>query len=450
MESEEILQVRSDIKKWEYAFKEKNDRPPSKSDIKANVTIRSLYQKYKVLKSGGNPNKHIKRESSKTSGSSSFKDQASPFRDEKNQVVEIKISSDTEDSNDKSDHQNNNKSTNIENTSIIPFSELGPTPQANGKVLSIFDVRLTPPESSPLKSKSGTTANQSVHTSTNDIPFVEFRTPTRAKKLDLARTPTTASKRKESVFSKLRSLSEQDKMPSEADQNDHRRLQDTTNIPTEMETPRYLGRHNKKFELANPSTSHHNLPSSPFNIEVSPSKTPMEVTPVRNSVVDFSVSPSPLKPHRFISRRLSDVFNEIKAIEQSDISTGIDSIIEDINEDEEEEEGDLDPTTRPYKKRHIKRTTRNWKMKPVSEDADKDRIGKKDIHIEIKKMEEKERGTLNSYITSDVESEEDDKPLKAKHVPGVKQVKPVRMNYQRLKINDPRSKAFKRRGNFRR
>ncbi|ABN65256.2 predicted protein [Scheffersomyces stipitis CBS 6054] len=336
MSSVEMEQLKTVIKKWEYSFREKNDRLPSKSDIKANADIHKLYSKYRALKSGGHSS-HSKR---------------------------------------------NYENEDIESDLIPTVRELGPTPQANGKVLSIFDMRMTPPESSPLKSRQ-TSAN----------PFTEFKTPTKVRvKHELRNTPTRTDRGKESIFNKLKNLSTE---------NNH------------LETPK-----KKETQL---------------------------VTPTRNPVIDFSVSPSPLKSHRFFTKKLTDVFHEIKAMENSDELEIEENEEEDIHEDID---NDNDGNQKPRRKKFtMKRTTRRWKMKPtIQANVDGDSIAKKNIHDEIKKLDDKQKTDLEAYMASDDESEEE--PIivkKAKPQSGAKKIKPMSNNYQRLKINDPRSKAFKRR-----
>lgn len=422
MSSVEMEQLKTVIKKWEYSFREKNDRLPSKLDIKANADIHKLYLKYRALKSGGHSS-HSKRNVSSGFKAAQPVHNSPPPETSDERGVEIMLESEI------AEYENED----IESDLIPTVRELGPTPQANGKVLSIFDMRMTPPESSPLKSRQ-TSAN----------PFTEFKTPTKVRvKHELRNTPTRTDRGKELIFNKLKNLSTE---------NNHletpKKKETQLGIDTQLVTPMYLGRTNKKFEFANGTSiidSNENISSSPFVVQEMTPRVTVEVTPTRNPVIDFLVSPSPLKSHRFFTKKLTDVFHEIKAMENSDELEIEENEEEDIHEDID---NDNDGNQKPRRKKFtMKRTTRRWKMKPtIQANVDGDSIAKKNIHDEIKKLDDKQKTDLEAYMASDDESEEE--PIivkKAKPQSGAKKIKPMSNNYQRLKINDPRSKAFKRR-----
>lgn len=99
----DITQVKKTIKQWEALFLKKNNRPPTKSDVRKDPTVRLLYQTYNDLKRG----------------TTSVRAATTPRKEKPKEI-------------------------------LLP-DELGPTPQANGRVLSLFDHQLTPPRSSPLK-----------------------------------------------------------------------------------------------------------------------------------------------------------------------------------------------------------------------------------------------------------------------------------------------------------
>ncbi|KAF6067051.1 DNA replication and checkpoint family protein [Candida albicans] len=111
----DIVEIKSKIKEWEYAFRKQHNKLPSKADIKDDVEIHKLYSLYKSIKSG---------------------QQQKPSKQETvNEPASVQSSP-------------------VKRNDYSPRGELGPTPQANGRVLSIFDLKMTPPDSSPLKHKS--------------------------------------------------------------------------------------------------------------------------------------------------------------------------------------------------------------------------------------------------------------------------------------------------------
>ncbi|RLV95213.1 DNA replication regulator SLD2 [Spathaspora sp. JA1] len=316
----DVSEVKRQIKNWEYEFKKLHNRLPSKSDVKQNSQISKLYSLYKSIK-----NK-----------------QQEPI---------------------------------LSPQKPPPDVELGPTPQANGKVLSIFDFKLaSPPESSPLKRKS-----------TNIMPPPEspikkiqpqMQTPTKPKTTGFL----TPSKKPKSI---------------------------------NFETPDYLSR------------------------GMSRTLDPTTPTSGRKSNFAFSVSPSPLKINRF-NKKLAQVYN---ASVEPDLDEDPDMGIPEMSDEEEDLETE-EPNT--YKKKKTqKRSTRRGKLAPVSLDEGSTLEGV-NVQQEITKMEQQERKRLEAYINSDDEYEEEDKHVVV-DTTGKKTRKPVADNYKRLKINDARSRNFKRR-----
>ena len=111
----DIIEIKLKIKEWEYAFRKQHNKLPSKADIKDDVEIHKLYSLYKSIKLG---------------------QQQKPSKQETvNEPASVQSSP-------------------VKKNDYSPRGELGPTPQANGRVLSIFDLKMTPPDSSPLKHKS--------------------------------------------------------------------------------------------------------------------------------------------------------------------------------------------------------------------------------------------------------------------------------------------------------
>lgn len=334
--SDDIFKVKQQIKDWEHKFKVRHGRLPSKVDVHDNPKIKALYSKYKSTK----VSKHVSTTKDKPTSNSDA--------DEK------------------------------ENMFPTPNGELGPTPQANGRVLSIFDFQLTPPESSPLKKRS--TNAPDVENDIDSIP--PDATPVKSKRRLSFSTPTKASSESSptTISKKLQQAAE---------------------------TPRYLK-----------STA----------------------TPIFNkNVVNFLISPSPLKPNR-LGRKLMDVYNmSIKKMDHRDAEDLID--IKEVAESDE-----VASDSQPIVKRKTqKRQTRRSKMapRPILEIDSSDEV---DVQQKMSNLEERERAALAAYMNSDSESESD--VLENGHMHGspVKKTrKPIAQNYKRLKINDPRSRRFKQR-----
>lgn len=386
MPSEEtVLQLRQRIKNWEYEFHKTHQRVPTKLDIKANGEIYKLYKTYRYI-----------RES---------KSGLQKSEDKTRKGINIELDDAAEDSSD----------VEIEN-----ITELGPTPQTNGKVLSIFDLRMTPPHSSPLKRKLVNNLDE------DDV----FKTPTKTKSIvnNLENPPRL------SISQQLLSIA--NKTPTK------------TPRQAVVETPSYLGRINNR----NSGVSLENSPPM-FKIPPSPSKlkTPTKPPPP----INFLVSPSPLKLHRFINKKLSQVFNDFKQIQQNQqnlqIDQEFDKLIQEVgaNDGLLADEHDERVSSR-RKQKTQKRSTRRWKIKPKESVNDgEDTLNNKNLHNEIKKIETETVDALNNLGKSDDEnyvSSDSDEEYQHQDQSNTKgMVKPISNNYKRLKINDPRSKRFKNR-----
>jgi DNA replication regulator SLD2 len=331
----------------------------------------------------------------------------------------------------------------IENGSANTMvTELGPTPQANGKVLSILDQRMTPRNSSPLKRKL-----TNIVIEENNI----FKTPTKVRLNQVVATDSTPGgsygTAKMTLSEKLMSIANKTpsktpiKTPSKTAKN---------SIP---HTPNYLGKMNLKFDFEpiQVSPTKVNRPTSPIKLH-SPNKVQTPTKPP--SSINFQVSPSPLKLHRFLSKKISEVFNDFKAIQDKPFDH------EYVEQDEEEmkfssqvEVCDADEPSTPIKKRQKtqKRSTRRWKIKPREDITDgNDSLANKDIHNEIDKLNEKKLQELSTLVEikdeEEVESSESDDEYHHQSQTDTKgKIKPHSVNYQRLKINDPRTKRFKNR-----
>lgn len=416
----EVQDVKYQIKKWEHEFRKHNNRVPSKQDIKLHPEIRNLYKSYQNSKGSSIKNPPTESVESTVKATIDSKD-----------LVDIQIS---EILTDVEDHVESGL-----DTTTTKQAELGPTPQANGKVLSIFDFRLTPPESSPLKGK----VSRHLPPPSNDI-FSHLPPPASN---DIFKTPTKTTRVKDiqihsemkgiSLTSKFQSLSNKPETP-------------TKNVPifTGLETPQYLGKNNKKFDFNIPPNTE--ISSSPISM-ASPSKpfSGVFVTPTKSSIPTFLISPSPLKPHRFLNKKLSDVFNDFKIIqEENSTNSGEQNVFEDAQESETE--GD-ENTVKRRKKFTQKRTTRRFKMKPRLAEETSDKLVRKNVHKEIAKLTKAQFEEIDAamkteeILSEEPESDSDQEYVKQDPNETKGMVKRSYNNFQRLKINDPRSKAFKRR-----
>ncbi|CAK9436269.1 uncharacterized protein LODBEIA_P08270 [Lodderomyces beijingensis] len=362
----DIVKVKQDIKNWEHSFTDAHRRLPSKADINDNADIKNLYALYKSLKSGKPPRA------------------VSKSRPEQ----------------DKLESKNSNR----EDVPATPKGELGPTPQANGRILSIFDMKWTPPESSPLKHKiPDATLEHSPSLLVDSMPELKgtteengnhtFATPTKKPK-SINATPSNTAKRKLNF--------------------------------SDIETPRYM-----KTSLSTPSFA----------------KT-------TSNVVEFQVSPSPLRPQKMF-KKLTDVYKasieDPVCFEESDAAGNVPA--EKNPEDSVEveggalaaEEASSDSKVHLKKSKTQKRQTRRSKMAPRPTDEAQS-LEHVNIREEIACLDERQKKSLLGYINSDSEDEEHDvDPSHANQSPVKRTRKPMAENYKRLKINDPRSRRFKQR-----
>lgn len=423
----EIDICRRQIKDWERAFAVDSGRPPSKADIKANTVIRKAYKRYQQLK-----------------GKAKKPEQSKLIAKETNDLVNVVFSDDSD----------------VEPIEPAHNAELGPTPQANGKVLSLFDMVPSPPESSPLKTRNLGIPEAQLpkdlehYLSTyqiNDLPVKKasmspiknlssdsiFKTPTKAVK-PLSFSNLTPSRSSVSISTRLQMAAQQSPNKSASG----------------LETPLYLGKVNSRFSFDAGSPTKLKEEKSPTKATTysgSPLKTPL------HSSINFQVSPSPLKSQRILSfgsgKRVSTLFNELQNIvkdetyEAQKLELEEELLNQEADEDESNNAEDEYMNRKRRKAKTQKRTTRRWKMKPREDGLTDEVFDGKDVHEELRKISEINQKELIGTITSEDESESDEelperlvnkKPASTKFVP-------VSNNFKRLKINDPRAKKFKQR-----
>lgn len=448
---ESITQLKQAIKVWEHDFQRSNNRIPSRLDIKVDPKVYELYKTYKILKTKTNNVRNIEDKK---------------ILESANPGIDINMSESQSDVEDIEEFNENSDSSQLKNQD----TELGPTPQANGKVLSILDIRLTPPDSSPLKNKIGSRGTEVYSKEKEEVPEDTFKTPTktRVNRINLLElTPTNnRGARNKSLTQKL----EQASYAKNARIEVHTPEGNKVSLLQNMETPQYLAKVNNKFnfDMDDDSNDKDNVVAegSPIN---SSNKTTISsirsnmiepITPTKlPAPLNFQVSPSPLKPHRLFSfgnnRKLSDIFNDYKNIkEDPDLINSIENEEEAADVEDSDDIIERDASTSGPKRRRItqKRTTRRWKIKPNTEETKEDKLKSANIHDEVKKLDDEARKNLVDYMEVKNVPEEDETTSEEEYVqqdPNHKdmkgKVKPVRMNYQRLKINDPRIKKFKKR-----
>lgn len=419
----ELEICRRQIKDWEKSFASEYGRPPSKPDIKVNTAIRRAYKRYQILK-----NKAKETEESKN-----------PL-DKSSDLVDVVLTDDSD----------------AEFLEPASNAELGPTPQANGKVLSLFDMIPSPPESSPSKSRNsqlnmgilGFESIPSLQVSVLPVkqnPFLspmkqesdagfeaEFKTPTKAAK-PLSLSNLTPSRSSAGLASRLR---------KEA-------ARPTVNaVEAGSETPLYLGKVNSRFSFDDTLSTRRT--NALFNSDSSPSKSLLK-TPSKSNA-SFQVSPSPLKSQRILLlggvKRVSTLFNELQSLVTDETYEAqkleVENELKALGEQDKKEEIQEDESMmkRRRKAKTQKRTTRRFKMKPREDGTQQDAFEGKDVHEEIQKLNEGHGEDLVSTSESETD-EEDDLPVVTR-APSTK-FAPVSNNFKRLKINDPRSKRFKQR-----
>lgn len=414
-----IIQIKREIKTWEHNFQKQSGRPPSKSDVKENIKVLKLYKAYKTLK--------LKQQTGTTVP--------------KTKPVDNFIDTIKDISGDENDEDNNEFS---EERAINQNTNLGPTPQAGGKVLSIFDMKLTPPESSPLKNKSDANLQPPIE---GEVGQIEFKTPTKPKIINQA-TPSRTNPKGNTFMQKMATIT--------ALQSPVRTPNKSNPPPLIMllETPNYLKKNILKFDFN----------ENNFQQKKSPFLTHMESSPVKQSTTNsgpstpsrlpqsnFQVSPSPLKSQGFLglnsNRRLLDVFQDHKNISITD---------EELNEyhvEESEDEPDSHTGALPSKKRSKtqKRTTRRWKMRP-NHQTHEDELKHKDIHKVMEKINEAEASKLEKMANGELDHEEeqsdnDNEPVRPNNPQSSskRKIAPVSRNYKRLKINHKGKGKFRRR-----
>lgn len=391
-----VLKLR--IKEWEYSFRKQNSRLPSRDDIKKDPSVYDLYKAYKSLK-----------ETPQDLSTSESHTPKSPPKSFRSNLPKYALSNVLSTSPLSNLHFQHNEISPVQpKTNGKTISGLGPTPQANGKVISILDFHSTPPDSSPLKPKDPVPTQI---TASTEI----FKTPTKpASLIAQVFTPVMSSSKRPSLSQKL----------AAASQDDAERV---------SATPQYLGRVNRRFDFTSPAVEPR---PSAFLPHIRNFTTPTKTA----SEIDFLISPSPLKSHRFMHRKLKDVFIEMQQEKEQDLTpdeAALEEMMADMEKQEKQEESVTTEVVAPKRKKFTqKRTTRRFKIKArYNNDVDND------------KAEGLAAGQPHPDQTelSEAESDDSQEEYVRPEILNPKGRAPGATNFQRLRINDPRAKKFKRR-----
>lgn len=446
-EEDSICVTKHKIKSWEHEFRRINNRLPTKSDIKSDDAIYKLYKQYSASTYRSHKqNKDIDIKSEK--------------KDNRGFEVDIHIFDSPSDVEE--DAANNSENVNKE-PKIMHNSELGPTPQANGKVLSIFDAKLTPPVSSPLAMKTGATISKKEEPSEEG----EFKTPQR-KPLGYINLQSSKGLDSRPQFLLLRKL---ENAVHDTDEQGYSTPAKNIKLAFRyLETPQYLRKTNRKFDFQNSPQSTDVQTNALPKIETPENGAEKKnlnygipLTPTKSSPLNFRVSPTPLKTNRVFSfgnKRLTEIFEDFKTITSSE-----DIIQEDISSSETNSgaRSPLSPRNErshiniteadPYEKKRVRRTTRRWRLRPDTEETPLPR--KVNIHREIQKLDSKQKNINSQDNETEVEGDSETiaprKRPNEEHAQSNKhKILPTSTNYQRLKINNPQARAFKRRQKMRR
>ncbi|CDR43282.1 CYFA0S11e03136g1_1 [Cyberlindnera fabianii] len=156
--------LKVEIKRWEHEFREKEGRNPQKEDIKKDASIAAKYKMYNTIKM-----KVMKALKADTS----IREPLTPTKNANH------LYSTPQKSRKPTTHLNTPQQTSPPSAPSPVVKMLGPTPQLNGRVLSIFEAITA---NTPIK----TTPTKTMPQITIEEPYYdEFQTPTK-KRLDFS------------------------------------------------------------------------------------------------------------------------------------------------------------------------------------------------------------------------------------------------------------------------
>ncbi|GMM52696.1 hypothetical protein DASB73_036590 [Starmerella bacillaris] len=163
-----ITELRASIKEWEHKFLELKGHKPTFEDIKAENAVYSLYRRYQQEK------KKLNKPDSSAVSKKAANGPATPQK-KKYTKNELRTPSKNNSVSAKSldSESDNDDATDVDDNAAEDVTELFPTPQFRGKVLSIFDMEVQDPPLTPRKSPMSSGLPQTP----NQLDPTEVETP---------------------------------------------------------------------------------------------------------------------------------------------------------------------------------------------------------------------------------------------------------------------------------
>lgn len=422
--NEKVFRLKQEIKEWEHNFTKNHGVKPTHEDIKLDLDIQLKYKKYNKYK------KELKylqeKENLQTPRKNKEFHYATPRKSDELATPQR---------HDLTPH---------ESPSPMKTKEIGPTPQLEGRVLSIFDIPVNSPLSQPPPPN----------------PIV-FKTPSKKKITSLFDTPTTTTNRK---------------------------VQETPSYLQGQVSPVMLSSQEAVFAIgAGGLEKSSQLLRTPdkttieFNIEPSPMMSPVRRTVKRKSLFEkmneLTQFKSDVEKYEKDEEDLNKIILEenrqILSLNQEDdewdLMNETSSVQVEMTQNEKQDE-EKDNHERLRKKiKTQKRSTRRRKMKPLEFNGN-DELLLVNIHEKLKMLDEEQQETFqreneisdeenggndlilnnleddseisSSSSSSESEEERDNEPVKTDNRP--EKFKLLNTNFVRMKIH------YKNRGKFRR
>jgi DNA replication regulator SLD2 len=147
-------QLRHEIKSWEHVFEQEHNRKPSREDIKRDPEIRQKYRLYKEYKGEGQRQERDgdgQRQERAGEGQRQERDSEGQRQERDSEGQRQEHDSEGKRQEDDSEGQRQEHDLSSPQTRLI-LSEIGPTPQMQGRALGIFNINIASPlDSSPIK-----------------------------------------------------------------------------------------------------------------------------------------------------------------------------------------------------------------------------------------------------------------------------------------------------------
>lgn len=154
---QKYCRYKKELKDWEREFEQSNGRQPTRDDI--GTELRGKYKKYAYYKD------LIKKQQKKKTGNPQSDEQNFSTPKKKKPVAAEDPAPGSEEENEEED------------TELDRYTELGPTPQLQGRVLGLFDVQT--PSSTPSKRKRPTNDDTNENNISSSPPTQQVVTPSK-------------------------------------------------------------------------------------------------------------------------------------------------------------------------------------------------------------------------------------------------------------------------------